>query len=795
MGASRLFFGLILFLGLLMGMTMGEERGMVAEEYEALLRELKEKAATGQNSESEPPPLDPDSLTAMRSPRLQQHRDHQRLVEHNRRRELEQQGDEAGSDASSQKEDDTQVAAGETWETLAGHFEAGDCGAALQLANKMMAHIKEAWPWLRESLRDEAHRKEIPTLLPSSWEQEQQQWLFGRLQLIVRDCTFQRQVRRIARDLVLTVDNVVGGLDSEAENFTERSRVVRGLGREAKLLAQDAVEASKPNRQGTEKVAVPGMIDSYTKPRFHEALPPWLSPDHRAGSWRPPKLASASSTPATAIAGTASASPATAAEGEEVGSDVEPGAEGLVPIDCVIPCHDKDREIIRVAVQLLRRHAPQVQDIYIISASQDLVPEGCEGCIWVNQSSYPLVREYFTSWTNDVYQQLLKLLFWVVVPSARRFVLVCDADTLWLRDVTFVERVERTEKAQSITQSTAQGGAEAPEAPDQKAESQSRRASLQTYYAWGEAAYWDIFRYSGKGYGYAEQAEALLGESYGRQDPTRTAVCHHQLLDRQVLEAMFKHVRRRAEAADWNTWMGSSREGSPTAAADPSEIQEGQWQGWKNWLFAPVPPSWDPVAAGHALSFHDAAASLASLNGGEPVHSPSSENASDSSEKGWNAQLWSEWMVFIEVFQAHATPRSLLAAFFKDMFESDEERIYEKEMSSRGALHAASEYEVYQAFAFASWAHHDEHTQEQEQEQGQGQQQPGGALEGGTPAEPRARRLNWADVGSCCFLRSGEEATGPGCSIEDMHHAYGTTFGYDFVTCHAHLRPSSSGLA
>eukprot|EP00618_Florenciella_parvula_P018424 CAMPEP_0119487800 /NCGR_PEP_ID=MMETSP1344-20130328/13765_1 /TAXON_ID=236787 /ORGANISM="Florenciella parvula, Strain CCMP2471" /LENGTH=406 /DNA_ID=CAMNT_0007522687 /DNA_START=102 /DNA_END=1324 /DNA_ORIENTATION=+ len=185
-------------------------------------------------------------------------------------------------------------------------------------------------------------------------------------------------------------------------------------------------------------------------------------------------------------------------------------------------------------VAWLRRHAIGLGTIWIVSDSPNVIEPDLMtkyGVVWVAESVFKFRKEGLPR--SDIYQQLLKLFFLDAVPAARRHVLVCDADVLWLRDVEFVDSDGRA------------------------------------LYAWGAESYWDIADRAHGGFGYPDFVSNLLG--YGKPHPNRTAVAHHMVFERTTVNDLVEYVAAR---------FGPNGNGHPVARMPPEVALTGEWEPW-----------------------------------------------------------------------------------------------------------------------------------------------------------------------------------------------------------------------
>jgi len=122
-------------------------------------------------------------------------------------------------------------------------------------------------------------------------------------------------------------------------------------------------------------------------------------------------------------------------------------------IDVVIACHEKDARTLELAIDGIKKHGKNVARIIVVSAKK--ITDNAE---WIDEGIYPFTKNdvalnlfhhnqedanaYMSDPDNRIgwmYQQLLKLYAPLVIPDISPNVLVLDADTIFLRDVTFID--------------------------------------------------------------------------------------------------------------------------------------------------------------------------------------------------------------------------------------------------------------------------------------------------------------------------------------------------------------------
>lgn len=123
------------------------------------------------------------------------------------------------------------------------------------------------------------------------------------------------------------------------------------------------------------------------------------------------------------------------------------------PIDVVIPCHEKDTFTLAMAIDGIKKHGKNVRRIIVVSAKQ--LTTKAE---WFDEKQYPFTKrdlliEIFGGDMKKLltyqaaplcrigwlYQQFLKLYAPFVIPDISANVLVLDSDTVFLKDVSFID--------------------------------------------------------------------------------------------------------------------------------------------------------------------------------------------------------------------------------------------------------------------------------------------------------------------------------------------------------------------
>jgi hypothetical protein len=124
------------------------------------------------------------------------------------------------------------------------------------------------------------------------------------------------------------------------------------------------------------------------------------------------------------------------------------------PIDVVIPCAPKDKEILPLCIQSLQEHAHNIRHIFVISEKKFWQHKEAQ---WIPEKQFPFSKEDVAheifhadpdrvqpflktdrSRLGWIYQQLLKLYAPFVIPEISPNVLVVDADIVFLQPISFM---------------------------------------------------------------------------------------------------------------------------------------------------------------------------------------------------------------------------------------------------------------------------------------------------------------------------------------------------------------------
>lgn len=119
------------------------------------------------------------------------------------------------------------------------------------------------------------------------------------------------------------------------------------------------------------------------------------------------------------------------------------------PIDVVIPCHEKDKEVLKLCLKGIQENCVNLGKIFIVSDTQFT-----DEAEWFDETQYPFSKEdigkrlckidFIGSHLSKhrvicwIYQQLLKFYAPFVIPDLSSNVLILDADTIFINPVNFL---------------------------------------------------------------------------------------------------------------------------------------------------------------------------------------------------------------------------------------------------------------------------------------------------------------------------------------------------------------------
>lgn len=128
-------------------------------------------------------------------------------------------------------------------------------------------------------------------------------------------------------------------------------------------------------------------------------------------------------------------------------------SETPLPVDVVIPCTDKDKGALILAIDGVKSYVADLRRIIVIS--KERITSEAE---WFPESAFPFqISDIHARLMHNVcddgkacdgdrhgwlFQQLLKLYSPIVIPDISPNVLIVDADTIFLRPVHFIDRTD-----------------------------------------------------------------------------------------------------------------------------------------------------------------------------------------------------------------------------------------------------------------------------------------------------------------------------------------------------------------
>jgi len=178
------------------------------------------------------------------------------------------------------------------------------------------------------------------------------------------------------------------------------------------------------------------------------------------------------------------------------------------PIDIVIPCCEKDVEVLDLCIHGARRNIASARRIIVVSPKRYT-----ESAEWYDEQGYPFSKEdvacalgidpdhHRLGW---YYQQLLKLYAPLAIPDISSNVLILDADTIFLRPVKFLDDEN--------------GG----------------------LYAYDKRIHTPYF----------EHMERLLPK-FDRAFPQYSGICHHMLFQKEVIAALLSTIEEEHKIDAW----------------------------------------------------------------------------------------------------------------------------------------------------------------------------------------------------------------------------------------------------
>ena len=116
------------------------------------------------------------------------------------------------------------------------------------------------------------------------------------------------------------------------------------------------------------------------------------------------------------------------------------------PLDVVIPCHEKDIPNLNKAISGIKRYGKNIRNIIVVS-SVKLTTKAK----YFPESNFPFTKQdllrhiplskkkFVRNRIGWIYQQLIKLYAYSVIPGLSENILILDADTIFLNPVSFID--------------------------------------------------------------------------------------------------------------------------------------------------------------------------------------------------------------------------------------------------------------------------------------------------------------------------------------------------------------------
>jgi hypothetical protein len=124
---------------------------------------------------------------------------------------------------------------------------------------------------------------------------------------------------------------------------------------------------------------------------------------------------------------------------------------GSDPIDVIIPCTGKDKRTLELCIEGIKKHGKNIRRVIVISSKrltkkaqwfdENLYPFSKSDIAYALFDSKKEAEEYINNPSNRLgwlYQQLLKFYVFDVIPGISANVLLLDADTIFLKPVSFI---------------------------------------------------------------------------------------------------------------------------------------------------------------------------------------------------------------------------------------------------------------------------------------------------------------------------------------------------------------------
>ena len=178
-------------------------------------------------------------------------------------------------------------------------------------------------------------------------------------------------------------------------------------------------------------------------------------------------------------------------------------------IDLVYPCHKKDKETLVLAIKYARKNIKNLRNIYYVSKTKLT-----DDAIWINENIFPFTFQDMIDRIGDHFRTGWYYAGWIhlhssiYIPDILDNVLICDADTFFIKPVSFVE---------------------------------NGISLFNISYSDGTPLYF-------------EHLTKLLNIKPQIKPPI-SGVCHHILMNRNILKSMMEHVEKRFKKPFWQAWI------------------------------------------------------------------------------------------------------------------------------------------------------------------------------------------------------------------------------------------------
>ena len=178
-------------------------------------------------------------------------------------------------------------------------------------------------------------------------------------------------------------------------------------------------------------------------------------------------------------------------------------------IDLVYPCHKKDTETLVLAIQYAKKNIKNLRNIYVVSKTKLT-----DDAIWIGEDIFPFTfqdmidkigNHFRTGWYYAGWIHLHSAMY---IPGILDNVLICDADTFFIKPVVFIE---------------------------------NGISLFNISFSDGTALYF-------------EHMTKLLNIP-PQIKPPMSGVCHHILINKTILKSMMDHVEKKFNKPFWQAWI------------------------------------------------------------------------------------------------------------------------------------------------------------------------------------------------------------------------------------------------